>query len=80
MNHYGKLNNIGKGTNEKCCNCNTRTARCKGPHPKAGNDTEIIKWKDKIGMKSDAKSLSFFIGIDVGGRNCGNKPNICGDI
>ena len=26
-------------------------------------------------MKSDAKSLSFLVGIDVGGRNCGNNPN-----
>ena len=29
-------------------------------------------------MKSDAKSLSFFIGWDVGGWNCDNKPNIRG--
>lgn len=26
-------------------------------------------------MKSDAKSLSFFIGWDVGGWNCDNNPN-----
>ena len=26
-------------------------------------------------MKSDAKSLSFFIGWDVGGWNCDNIPN-----
>ena len=26
-------------------------------------------------MKSDAKSLSFFIGWDVGGWNCGNNSN-----
>ena len=27
-------------------------------------------------MRSDAKSLSLFIGWDVGGWNCGNNPNI----
>lgn len=48
------------------------------PHPQAGNDTEIIKWKEKNGMKSDAKSLSLFIGWDVGGWDCDNKPNIRG--
>jgi hypothetical protein len=29
-------------------------------------------------MKSDAKSLSLFIGWDVGGWDCDNKPNIRG--